>query len=60
MSLKRLDRYVAEFTDQQEGRGDNPLRKPALPVRYMVPRRLRRRDLLTPNGSPSGARELPA
>lgn len=56
MSPKHLHRYVAEFQHRQNQREDDTVDQMEALVRQMGPKRLRYRDLIEPNGLPSGAR----
>ena len=56
MSPKHLDRYVAEFQHRQNQREEDTVDQMDALVRQMGPKRLRYRDLIKPNGLPSGAR----
>ena len=58
MSPKHLDRYVDEFSGRHNIRRDDTIDQMGSVAHGMVGRRLRYRDLIAPNGRPSGAREL--
>ena len=58
MSPKHLDRYVDEFSGRHNSRCADTMDQMNGVARSMVGRRLRYRDLIKPNGRPSGAREL--
>ncbi len=58
MSPKHLDRYVDEFSGRHNSRCEDTVDQMVGVARGMVGRRLRYRDLIKPNGRPSGAREL--
>ncbi|MDE0229981.1 MAG: IS1595 family transposase [Spirochaetaceae bacterium] len=60
MSPKHLDRYVDEFEGRHNARCDDTVDQMVDVARGMVGKRLRYRDLIRPNGRPSGARELAA
>ena len=58
MSPKHLDRYVDEFSGRHNARCLDTLDQMALVARGRLGKRLRYRDLIRPNGRPSGAREM--
>ena len=58
MSPMHLDRYVDEFSGRHNTRCADTVDQMIGVARGMVGRRLRYRDLIKPNGRPSGAREL--
>ena len=58
MSPKHLDRYVDEFSGRHNARCLDTLDQMALVARGLLGKRLRYRDLIRPNGRPSGAREM--
>ena len=53
-----LDRYVDEFSGRHNIRRDDTIDQMGSVAHGMVGQRLRYRDLIAPNGRPSGAREL--
>ena len=58
MSPKHLDRYVDEFSGRHNIRRDDTIDQMGSVAHGMVGQQLRYRDLIAPNGRPSGAREL--
>ena len=56
MSPKHLDRYVQEFSGRNNLRDEDTLSQMALVVRGFEGKRLTYRQLIEPNGLPSGAR----
>ena len=60
MSPKHLDRYVDEFSGRHNCRCAATIDQMSGVARGMVGKRLRYRDLIKPNGRPSGAREIAA
>lgn len=58
MSPKHLDRYVDEFSGRHNLRCHDTLDQMAAVARGLLGRMLRYRDLIMPNGRPSGAREI--
>ena len=56
MSPRHLHRYAVEFEYRQNQREDDTVDQMEALVRTMGPKRLRYRDLIKPNGLPSGAR----
>ena len=58
MSPKHLDRYVDEFSGRHNIRRDDTIDQMGSVAHGMVGQRLRYRDLIAPNGRPSGAREI--
>ena len=55
-SSKHLHRYVDEFEGRQNVREDDTIDHLGAMVEGMVGKRLRYRELIAPNGLPSGAR----
>ena len=55
---KHLDRYVDEFSGRHNIPSDDTIDQMGSVAHGMVGQRLRYRDLIAPNGRPSGAREL--
>ena len=60
MSPKHLDRYVREFEGRHNERPLDTLDQMEFMVRNAQGQRLRYRDLIAPNGRPSGARKVAA
>jgi transposase-like protein len=60
MSPKHLDRYVDEFSGRHNSRCDDTVDQVRGTARGMIGQRLHYRELIRPNGRPSGARELSA
>ena len=58
MSPKHLHRYLAEFQHRQNQREDDTRNQTEALVQQMGPKLLRYRDLIEPNGLPSGARSI--
>ena len=58
MSPKHLDRYADEFSGRHNIRSADTIEQMRSMARGIQGRRLRYRDLIAPNGRPSGAREL--
>ena len=58
MSPKHLDRYVNEFSGRDKVRGADTIDQMSGVARGMLEKRLRYRDLIAPNGRPSGARGI--
>ena len=58
MSPKHLDRYVDEFSGRHNIRCQDTIDQMEFVARGLLGKLLRYRDLIKPNGRPSGAREL--